>query len=96
MANVIRSCAKQGDEKLRLLTQDPQYSAETKLLLQELGFEVVGDHGAGGFAELDDESVVFSAFAKAPVNQIIADIARPVAIICPRKTGADTYNQFSL
>jgi hypothetical protein len=95
MADVIRSCAKKGDDKLRILTQDPQYSAETKVLLQEFGFEVVGDHGAGGFAELDDECVVFSAFAKAPVNQIVADLARPVAIICPRKTGADVYNQLS-
>jgi hypothetical protein len=95
IANVIRSCVKQGDKKLRILTQDPQYSAKTKVLLQELGFEVVGDHGAGGFAELDNESIVFSAFAKAPVNQIIADLARPIAIICPRKTGADIYNQLS-
>lgn len=81
MVDAVRSCVGAGDKEVRLLTQDPGYSNETKRMLRELGFEVIGDYGAGGFAELDDTSIVFSTFTKAPVRQIIADIARPVAII---------------
>lgn len=66
---------------VRLLTQDPDYSDRTRMILAENGFEVVGQFGAGGFAEVDEESVVFSVFPTAPVKQIIADIARPVLII---------------
>lgn len=89
---IARTCSESRGVGLRLLTQDPGYSDETRDLLREIGFEVVGEHGAGGFTELDDESVVFSAFAAAPAKQIIADLARPVAIICAAKTGADVFS----
>jgi hypothetical protein len=92
IANMVRSCAKAGDAGVRLLTQDPKYSNETKDMLVEIGFEVVGDYGAGGFAELDDESIVFSAFANAPVKQIIADLARPAAIICAASGPAGVFS----
>ncbi|KAI1373815.1 hypothetical protein F4677DRAFT_428344 [Hypoxylon crocopeplum] len=93
MADITRSCARTGDTGIRLLTQDPDYSDETKNMLRKIGFEVVGEYGAGGFAELDDESVVISAFAAAPVKQIIADLARPVAIICAERTNAEVFNK---
>ena len=93
IANVIRSCAKTRDIGLRLLTQDPGYSDETKDMLKGIGFEVIGEYGAGGFAEVDNESVVFSAFTRAPVKQIIADLARPVAIISLGNTDAGVFNQ---
>jgi NADPH:quinone reductase-like Zn-dependent oxidoreductase len=64
-------------------------------MLQEIGFEVVGEQGAGGFAELDNESVVFSPVTKAPFKQIIADLARPVAIICIGNDGGGAFNQHS-
>ncbi|ODH50694.1 hypothetical protein GX48_03202 [Paracoccidioides brasiliensis] len=75
MADVTRSHAETGDVRVRLLAQDPLYSTEKKDVLRQIGFEVVGDHGAGGFAELDDI---------APVKQIIADLARPAVIICAK------------
>ncbi|KAI1174781.1 hypothetical protein F4777DRAFT_579674 [Nemania sp. FL0916] len=95
MAEIVRSCAKteDGGSAVRLLTQDPAYSDETKDLVRQIGFEVVGEHGAGGFAELDDESVVFSPFAAAPVRQIIADLARPVAIILAGGPGESVFNK---
>ncbi|KAF3070391.1 hypothetical protein GL218_00312 [Daldinia childiae] len=67
--------------RVRILTQDPDYVDETKKVLRKVGFEVVGQFGAGGFAELDDETVVFTGIANAPIKQIIADIARPALII---------------
>ncbi|KAJ2985915.1 hypothetical protein NUW58_g5282 [Xylaria curta] len=92
VAGIARSCAKTGGTGVRLLTQDPGYSDETRDMLRKIGFEVVGEHGAGGFAELDDESVVISAFTAAPVKQIIADLARPVAIICSGETVATAFD----
>ncbi|KAI0851993.1 hypothetical protein F5Y00DRAFT_274247 [Daldinia vernicosa] len=80
LAIFIGICSSTGDS-VPILTQDPDYAEETKETLRELGFKVVGQFGAGGFAEVDDESIVFTAFAAAPVKQIIADIARPVVII---------------
>jgi hypothetical protein len=94
IADIARSCAETGDAGVRLFTQDPRYSDETKDLLREIGFEVVGQYGAGGFAELDNESIVFSPFASAPVKQIIADLARPPVIICAGVTGAEVFNDF--
>ncbi|KAI0858078.1 hypothetical protein F4860DRAFT_327435 [Xylaria cubensis] len=92
IADIARSYKTAEDSGIRLLTQDPNYSDETKDILQKIGFEVVGEYGAGGFAELDHESIVFSAFAAAPVKQIIADLARPAAIICAERTSAGVYN----
>ena len=70
-----------GNETVPVLAQDPEYTELAKELLAEKKFDIVGQHGAGGFAELDDESIVISPFAAAPVKQIIADLARPVVII---------------
>ncbi|KAH8688011.1 hypothetical protein BGZ60DRAFT_466167 [Tricladium varicosporioides] len=81
IADVVRSCAESGSHGVRILSQDPNYIDQTKDLLLETGIEVVGTSGAGGFAEVDEESVVLSALAQAPVQQIIADLARPVAIV---------------
>ncbi|KAI0459047.1 hypothetical protein F5B21DRAFT_457026 [Xylaria acuta] len=93
MARIARSCANTADMGVRLLTQDPDYLDETKNMLREIGFEVVGEHGAGGFGELDDDSVVLSTFAAAPVKQIIADFAQPVAIICAKRTSIGVFNK---
>lgn len=66
---------------VQVFSQDPQYTDDTKRLLRTEGFEIIGDFGAGGFGEVDDETIVFSAWTNAPVKQIVADIARPAAII---------------
>ncbi|KAJ6028835.1 hypothetical protein N7540_004411 [Penicillium herquei] len=76
-------------ETLPILAQDPDYSAATEEILTKEGFKVVGTHGAGGFAEIDNESIIISPFTTAPVKQIIADLARPVLII---STGFEVFN----
>lgn len=43
---------------------------------------------------MDNEYVVFSAFTSVPVKQIIADLARPVAIIYASSTSAGVFNKF--
>ncbi|KAI1388627.1 uncharacterized protein F4822DRAFT_443507 [Hypoxylon trugodes] len=76
---------------VRCMAQDPDYTDETKKILRENGFEIVGQFGAGGFAEVDDESAVISIFPNAPVKQIIADIAQPVLFI--RAAGDEAFNE---
>lgn len=78
MADVARSYATTGDRGVRLLTQDPGYSDETKDMLQDIEFEVIGEYGAGGFAELDDESDIFCV--RCCTSQ--ADLRRPRAAGC--------------
>ncbi|KAJ5124920.1 uncharacterized protein N7515_008745 [Penicillium bovifimosum] len=78
-----------SNEIVPLLAQDPDYTELAETILANKGFKIVGPHGAGGFAEIDEESIVISPFAAAPVKQIIADLARPVLII---STGFDVFN----
>ncbi|KAL4960576.1 uncharacterized protein BDV14DRAFT_182296 [Aspergillus stella-maris] len=78
-----------GNEMVPLLAQDPEYTEAAKRILIEKGFKIVGPHGAGGFAEIDEESIVISPWAAAPVKQIIADLGRPKIIIT---TGFHVFN----
>lgn len=78
-----------SNETVPLLAQDPEYTEVAEGILTKKGFEIVGPHGAGGFAEIDEESIIISPFAAAPVKQIIADLARPAFII---STGFDVFN----
>ncbi|KAJ6016509.1 hypothetical protein N7540_011100 [Penicillium herquei] len=74
---------------LPLFTQDPEYTEATEEILTKKQFKIIGSHGAGGFAEIDEESIVISPFVAAPVKQIIADLARPALIIT---TGFAVFN----
>ncbi|CAI7613289.1 unnamed protein product, partial [Penicillium viridicatum] len=78
-----------GNETVPLLAQEPDYTELAEKILTKKEFKIVGPHGAGGFAEIDEESIVISAFAAAPIKQIIADLARPMLII---STGFNVFN----
>jgi len=78
-----------GANNVQLLAQDPSYTEEALEMLKARGFSIVGPFGAGGFAEIDHHSVVFSAFIGAPLKQIVADLARPALIIT---TGFAVFN----
>ncbi|KAF3389156.1 hypothetical protein F1880_004548, partial [Penicillium rolfsii] len=78
-----------GNETLPLLAQDPEYTEVAKDILAKKDFITVGTHGAGGFAEIDEDAIIISPFTAAPVKQIIADLARPVLII---STGFGVFN----
>lgn len=78
-----------SNKTLPLLAQDPEYTELAEDILTKKGFKIVGTHGAGGFAEVDEDSIIISPFAAAPVKQIIADLARPVLII---STGFEVFN----
>lgn len=86
---IRQACRNITGHEVQLLAQDPDYTDEAKNILQDGGFALVGEFGAGGFAEVDDDSVVLSAFIEAPLKQIIADIARPVLIV---STAFEAFN----
>ena len=73
-------------QALPVIVQDPGYSEVSKRLLAEKGIEVLGGIGSLGFTFVDDNSVVFAFAPNIPVKQVIADIARPAAMVWDRVT----------
>ncbi|CAG9993145.1 unnamed protein product [Clonostachys byssicola] len=73
MAFTVAEEIRKFNPGIRLIAQNPGY--------RDCTFEVKGQFGAGAFVDVDDESLVISAYASAPVREIIADIAKPAMII---------------
>ncbi|OAA69768.1 hypothetical protein ISF_03038 [Cordyceps fumosorosea ARSEF 2679] len=82
-------CSDLAGYEVQLFAQDPRYTDETVSMLSSNDCSIVGEFSAGGFAEIDDGSLIFSAFIGAPLKQIIADLARPAIII---ETGYGVLN----
>ena len=80
-------------EPALVISKDPQYTDDTKAFMRAVGFKIVGNFGAGGFGEVDDEAIVFFSWTGAPVMQTIADMARPAAIIT-RSDDGRAINRF--
>ncbi|KAI2624057.1 hypothetical protein GGS21DRAFT_532788 [Xylaria nigripes] len=72
---------KRFGHKVRLLTQDPAYDANSMAVLEQHGFEVVGEHGIEGLLMVDENSFVISIQPTACIKQVIADLARPAVFI---------------
>ncbi|KPM43763.1 hypothetical protein AK830_g2799 [Neonectria ditissima] len=79
MADVLGK--QQGTARLPILVQDPDYTTLAKEFLAAQDIEVVGGRGALGFTYIDDDSLVFSCHPNVPVKQIVADLARPAAML---------------
>ena len=78
-----------GNKILPLFAQDPEYTEVAEDILTKKGFRIIGTYGAGGFAEIDNDSIIIAPFAAPPVKQIIADLARPMLVI---STGFEVFN----
>ena len=59
--------------------QHAAYEEADKQLLESLGVTVL--ENPDGFLEVDESTLVFSIAAAIPVKQVVADIARPAAIV---------------
>ncbi|KAI8966611.1 hypothetical protein F5Y11DRAFT_364225 [Daldinia sp. FL1419] len=70
---------KKTNPPISCFAQDPAYLLRDKTVLSDAGITVLEDPWA--FLEVDDTSLVVSIDPNIPIRQIIADIARPVAII---------------
>jgi hypothetical protein len=66
-------------QAIRALIQDPWYSEVDKEFLTRTGFTVIDN--PKGFLEVDEGSLVFSVSPNVPVKQIVADMARPAAML---------------
>ncbi|KAL1311468.1 hypothetical protein AAFC00_004411 [Neodothiora populina] len=73
-----------GTGPLPIFAQDPEYSPAAKHLLASVGIEVVGGRGSLGFTHVDDDTIVFTVCSNICVKQIVADIAKPLAMIWDR------------
>ncbi|KAM7216612.1 hypothetical protein V8F06_008023, partial [Rhypophila decipiens] len=67
---------------VQVFAQDPAYNVRHKDALSAVGIKAVDD--PDGWLEVDDETIVFTVFPTVPVRQVIADIARPAAMIWRR------------
>ncbi|KAI2606141.1 uncharacterized protein GGS25DRAFT_533266 [Hypoxylon fragiforme] len=74
-----------NEEEVRCFAQDPAYRPLDQEVLDGAGITVLEDPRA--FLEVDDNAFVVSISPNAPVQQIVADLASPAAIIQLR-TGA--------
>ncbi|KAI1086484.1 hypothetical protein F5B19DRAFT_139303 [Rostrohypoxylon terebratum] len=79
----------------RLLAQDPEYHPDCKRMLQGKGFEIVGEHGAGGLAEIDGRTLVYAPNPGFCLKEVMADIAEPAAmfwkpVTTPEQEDAET------
>lgn len=77
--NVQTDVHKDRKQPVRVLIQDPWYSDVDKAFLTKTGFSVI--ENPKGFLEVDDHSLVFSVSPNVPVKQIVADMARPAAML---------------
>ena len=75
---------------VKILAQDPAYTATDKELLQEWNITNVDD--PDGFLELDDRSVVLTCSPTAPIKQIVTDICKPLMMICDTVVTRDDPN----
>ncbi|KAI1139149.1 hypothetical protein F5Y05DRAFT_339932 [Hypoxylon sp. FL0543] len=65
---------------IRLFAQDTTYTNACMDVLFKKGFSIVGKHGAGGFVEIDDRTLVFAPNPGFCVKEIVADVAQPAAM----------------
>jgi hypothetical protein len=87
VASILGSRAGAG-KTLPIMVQDPGYSDTSKRLLAAKGVDVIGGFGSLGFTFVDENSIVFSFSPDIPVKQVVADIARPAAMVWDRVTDA--------
>jgi len=57
-------------------------------LLSAQGIDVVGGRGSLAFTHVDENTLVFSCGPNIPVKQVVADIAKPAAMIWDSVTPA--------
>lgn len=69
-------------------------ASPSQAVLRLFGIEVIGRRGAAGFAEIDEQTAVFTMFPSARVTEIIADVGipRPAVYACDHFSGGEFYD----
>jgi hypothetical protein len=85
----VRKWLKEEDQNgdISCYMQDPMNTSVDREVLADIGFEMIDD--PRGWLEIDERSVVLSVAPNVPVKEIVADIARPAAVIWNRVNNED-------
>ncbi|KAI1208530.1 uncharacterized protein F4807DRAFT_429971 [Annulohypoxylon truncatum] len=84
---------KNPSSKIPIYLQDPDYSFVCKLLLLEMGFQVIDGHGARGFTMINERTLVMSHNASIPIREVIADTSRPAVLYCKPEIPQEEHNK---
>lgn len=90
MADIIKQ---RTGSKCKILMQDPHYNDIDKEVLGRYDVQTIGDYGAAGFAEVDENSLVFTMYPSALVTEILADLPRPAAYLCDHFCGGTSFRR---
>lgn len=82
----LRDLLSQGKD-IPCYAQDPIYSKSDESLLSEHGITVL--HNPEAFLQVDDHTFILSCGPMVPVKQIVAELARPAAMIWNRVVEGD-------
>ncbi|KAK7415735.1 hypothetical protein QQX98_005648 [Neonectria punicea] len=85
-----------GIDRVPILVQDPAYTTLGQQFLAAQDIEVIGGNGALGFTYVDEDTLVVSCHPNVPVKQIVADIARPAAMLWNEVRLEETVAEWSI
>ncbi|KAI1377977.1 hypothetical protein F4677DRAFT_31862 [Hypoxylon crocopeplum] len=77
---IVEALHRRFGTMIQLFAQDTSYSSECTDVLYKKGFSVVGMHGAGGFAEVNERTLVFAPDPGFCVKEVVADTVEPAAM----------------
>ncbi|CAH0038701.1 unnamed protein product [Clonostachys solani] len=66
---------------LKVVAEDFSYSLQDKEVLAKAGFQILNGYGTSAFRVVDDETILVCCDPRRAVMEIIADIARPAAML---------------
>ncbi|CAG9940318.1 unnamed protein product [Clonostachys rosea f. rosea IK726] len=66
---------------LKVVAEDFSYSPQDKEVLAKAGFQILNGYGTSSFRVVDDETIFVCCDPRRAVMEIIADIARPAAML---------------
>ncbi|KAI1506717.1 hypothetical protein F5X99DRAFT_404074 [Biscogniauxia marginata] len=78
---IATAVSKKVHRHIQIYAQDPEYSIDTKRILARQEIKVIDCYGAEGFTYVDDDAFVFTVSPNVPVKQVVADLAKPTAMI---------------
>lgn len=76
---LLRELLCEKGKTIQCISQDPEYNETEKSIYGRQGIQVLED--PSGFLEVDDESIVITIAASAPVRAIVMDLAMPAAMV---------------
>lgn len=89
IAAVLGRRFRKDEKPLPVYVQEPAHTSLDKEFLARKGFHLIGGWGSVGFTLMDDDSFIFTSCPSFPLKQIVADTAKPAAMIWNRELITD-------